>query len=167
MGYTHYWVFKKKPKGQAAKIESQYQTALRQCQRVLRYHNKKLKAIDQKNPERLSGYSVHTKVGLYGGLNFNGVGDLSHETFSVREYYSENLDSPIQSGFNFCKTAQKPYDIAVTACLIVLKHYLGDLIEVSSDGDSSDWVDGLGLAREVTKIKGLVNPISDRESQTA
>ena len=45
---------------------------------------------------------------------FNGKGDLSHETFVLtkhprteEEYKGEDLS------FNFCKTAEKPYDLAV------------------------------------------------------
>ena len=34
----------------------------------------------------------------------------------------------------FCKTERMPYDIAVTTFLIICKHYLGDDIEVKSDG---------------------------------
>lgn len=158
MGYTHYWTFKKAPKGQASQIEANYQLALRQCQRVLRSYNADLKSQDEKHPDRLSGYSVHTKVSQYGGLNFNGVADLSHETFTAREHFSQN------ENFNFCKTAQKPYDQCVTACLIILKHYLGDVLDVSSDGDASDWTEGLNLAKSVTKIKGLVNPIAKRKA---
>lgn len=157
MGYTHYWTFKSSH-GRAKETEETYRLALRQCQRIIRAHNKKLKSQNEKHPDRLSGYSVHTKVDQYGGLEFNGVGDLSHETFSMREHFSEN------EGFNFCKTAQKPYDVCVTACLIVMRFYLGHLIEVSSDGDASDWTQGLKLAKTVTKIKGLAVPIKKRDA---
>jgi hypothetical protein len=43
--------------------------------------------------------------------------------------------------FGFCKTAFKPYDWAVTAFLIIAKHYLGDRILVHSDGTSANWHD--------------------------
>ncbi|WP_430626550.1 hypothetical protein [Sulfobacillus thermotolerans] len=35
----------------------------------------------------------------------------------------------------------KPYDIAVTAALIVIKHYLPAVV-VTSDGDDEKWADG-------------------------
>jgi hypothetical protein len=43
--------------------------------------------------------------------------------------------------FDFCKTARKPYDLPVCACLIVLQHYFGDQFRVSSDGgiDTQSW----------------------------
>lgn len=158
MGYTHYWRVSKAPKGEASQTETTYQLAIRQCQRIILAYNAACKAIDEKHPNRLSGYSAHTKVAQYGGLEFNGVQDLSHETFSFREHFSEN------DGFNFCKTAQKPYDVVVTACLVTLKYYLGDLIDVSSDGDAKDWTQGVKLASKVLGIKGLENPISKRKA---
>lgn len=157
MGYTHYWTFQKPKRGQASQNEKNYQLAIRQCQRMIRALNAELKREDEKNPSRLSGYSVHTKVTQYGGLFFNGTAELGHEPFVLREHFSQN------ESFNFCKTAQKPYDLAVTACLIVLKHYLGETIDVSSDGQGEDWTDGLTLAKRLTKIKGLVNPIAEKQ----
>lgn len=44
-----------------------------------------------------------------------------------------------QSGFAFCKTRQKPYDIAVMCCLLVLKKHLGDSLKLGSDGDDECW----------------------------
>lgn len=70
-------------------------------------------------------------------IAFNGLGELSHETF----YVSRN-----GQGFNFCKTAQKPYDVAVVACLVSMKKILGKGVEVSSDGDKNDLQEGIDLA---------------------
>ena len=69
-------------------------------------------------------------------------GDCSHETFHllrVLKLWSE----PDENGryFQFCKTAYKPYDLAVGACLIIAKHYLTDAICVSSDGEEENWED--------------------------
>jgi len=60
---------------------------------------------------------------------FNGIDDLSHESFCI------STDS---KGFNFTKTQRKPYDRHVLACLILAKEYFGDNIKVSSDGDNDD-----------------------------
>jgi hypothetical protein len=159
MGYTHYWTFKapNKIQGRQIEIENKYQLAVRQCQRIVKAYNKTKKEEDPKHPDRLSGYSAHTKMNDYLGLEFNGTKELAHETFCLRDHWSKN------EAFNFCKTASKPYDVVVVACLITLHHYLGDeLLEVSSDGDASDWQDGLKLAKEVTKIKSLKVPDSIR-----
>lgn len=42
--------------------------------------------------------------------------------------------STSETGFQFCKTARKPYDTAVTACLLLAKHHFGSAIEITSDG---------------------------------
>jgi len=147
MGYTHYWTFvaPKTIKGRHIEIEAKYQLAVRQCQRIVKAYNKEVKDLDLKHPDRLSGYSAHTKINDYLGLEFNGTGDAGHETFSLRDHWSKN-----EAG-NLCKTNAKAYDVVVVACLITLQHYLGDLVEVSSDGDASDWEAGLGLAKRVLK----------------
>ena len=75
---------------------------------------------------------------------FNGVGANSHETFFVS---ADGVD------FNFCKTAQKPYDTAVTALLILAKKIFGDNIKISSDGDWSDWESGQLLYESVYNIQ--------------
>ena len=43
------------------------------------------------------------------------------------------------------KTRQKPYDLAVMACLIVAKRHLGDDVEVRSDGTIEDWQKAVDL----------------------
>ncbi|HVH45244.1 MAG TPA: hypothetical protein VM925_22985 [Labilithrix sp.] len=44
------------------------------------------------------------------------------------------------------KTAQNPYDEVVVACLFVAKdHFPYDVLEISSDGDNSDWAAGARL----------------------
>jgi hypothetical protein len=161
MGYTHYWTFKQPKRGAAAKTEAAYQLAIKACQTLIRGYNAELKQLNAAHEARLSGFTAHTKIGQYGGLKFNGTGELSHEDFSAREHFKQNLESrpySVQDGFNFCKTARKPYDKVVVACLIVLKHYLGAQIEVSSDGESSDWVAGLQLAQRLLKLKRLKVP---------
>jgi len=147
MGYTHYFTFKAASRSQATAIENKYQRAIEDCQRVIkRYYAEN---------GGLSGYSAHTKIGQYGGINVNGKGDDGHETFVLREHFNENLAN---EGFNFCKTAQKPYDLVVVACLAILKHRLGDCVRVSSDGSAKDWTDGVNYARKVTGL-AVKNPI--------
>lgn len=159
MGYTHYWTLKKAKRGQSAQLEKDYQRAILDCAKIVKAY--------YKANGGLSGYTAHTplpfSVGAYGGLEVNGKGDDAHEPFVLREHFSQNLE---RDGFSFCKTARKPYDAVVTACLIVLKYHLGDNIDVSSDGNCCDWVEGLELAKRVLKKKTLEIPITiTRESE--
>ena len=148
MGYTHYWDFKNINRKE---IEETYQNALSQCEKIVQGYNLHMKLIDFRHPNRLSGFTAHSPTGKYKGLKVNGTRDLAHEHFILRETYSLNER-------DFCKTARKPYDVVVVACLIVLKHYLEDYISVESDGNVSDWYDGLNLAKDITKLKGLTIP---------
>ena len=66
----------------------------------------------------------------------NGVGDGEHETLII--YRNVNRD-----GWDFCKTARKPYDDIVTAILIRLANSYN--YTVNSDGSWLDWQDGREL----------------------
>jgi len=159
MGYTHYFTFKKIDK--ISVLEKKYQQAVKDCATVIKKYNRDIKKLCSKHPDRLQGYTVHTKIGQYGGINFNGVGSEGCETFVLREHFTQN------DGFNFCKTRQGAYDIVVVACLAILKYRLGDAIEVDSDGDYQDWVDGVEFAAKTLKRK-IKSPIKglDRNSLT-
>jgi len=82
-------------------------------------------------------------------ISINGKGpDLDHEAFYLpakRELPYDGAD-PSRLGWAFCKTARKPYDIVVTACLTYLAAAYD--FEVGSDGDVDDWDDGVKLAEE-------------------
>ena len=74
------------------------------------------------------------------GIRFNGIGAMGHESMLLQ-------NSP--RGFNCCKTANKPYDAAVTALLILAYNHSPHSWDISSDGDTSDWQEGLELALKV------------------
>lgn len=64
-------------------------------------------------------------------------GDCSYETFYFPRVSEEK--------FNFCKTAFRPYDLAVTVFLVIAKHHLGSSISVKSDGDIMQWKDAIDI----------------------
>lgn len=157
MGYTHYWEFKPIPRGKAKQVEALYQRALKDCNKVIQAWQSRYPKGGYSDHYRLSGYSAHSKE--YGGLEVNGKGDLAHEPFTLREHYRQNLESP---GWDFCKTARKPYDTVVVACLAILKHYLKGLIVVSSDGCCEDWADGLLFTRTCLQKSSIRNPMINK-----
>jgi len=69
------------------------------------------------------------------------------------DYYDQNgrvikNEKPtVGKFFNFCKTAYRPYDLAVTAFLIIAKHHLGKRILVHSDGEIKDWWDAATICQ--------------------
>ena len=125
MGYTHYWNFTEEPSRE----------------KFIEFAEgvKQLVATAQE-----AGIEIADEEYGDDKVLFNGVGADSHETFFVS---ADGVD------FNFCKTAQKPYDTAVTASLILAKKIFGDNIKVSSDGDWTDWESGQLLYESVYDIQ--------------
>ena len=78
-------------------------------------------------------------------------GDCSHETFTIEREFDTSGFTQQERGkyFNFCKTAYKPYDLAVTACLVIAKHHLKTQIRVCSDGEPQHWQDAILLCQNV------------------
>lgn len=71
-------------------------------------------------------------------IRFNGFGNEGHETFGLTKE-KPGSDSEF---FDFCKTARKPYDLAVGLVLLIAKNHARNSIKVSSDGDwDSDWAE--------------------------
>ena len=54
-------------------------------------------------------------------------------------------DNIVGKYFQFTKTAYKPYDLAVTACLVIAKHHLGEQIVVRSDDNMENWHEAMQL----------------------
>jgi hypothetical protein len=148
MGYTHYWT-------QTRDLtEQEFGDFIGAARRIIQ-------TAEGKPTDTAGGY--HTEpVQICGGrgtgkptlnkdeliLNGNGP-NLDHETFAINRV----IDS---DAWNFCKTARKPYDVVVTACLIVLAHDYG--FEVSSDGDVEEWEAGEKLVAQALG-KDYPNPL--------
>ena len=120
MGYTHYW---KKLKFS----ESGWNGLCDSTKCLLRSLPEKVKVENDNGTD-------DPMVGAV--IRFNGVGDLSHETFLIERFSRE---------FEFCKTNRKPYDLAVCSVLILVSLY-ADGGEISSDGlgetyTDSEWKD--------------------------
>ena len=84
------------------------------------------------------------KLQTINGMVFlNGIGELSHETFCLERVTDTTgftqRDDDNGLIFKFCKTAQKPYDIAVCSALIIAKKHFGESIMISSDGENHEW----------------------------
>lgn len=113
MGYTHYFTHKSErkafTKGQLASLE-----------KVLDYwQNEGVICYEYNQPN--DPYLLNSTT-----IRFNGKGEDGHETF----YFALG-----KKDFNFCKTARKGYDQCVCEVLILLREYLGEKLELGSDGD--------------------------------
>lgn len=72
-------------------------------------------------------------------LMFNGAGGAACEPFEVHAVEFDRHGRPEKRAY--CKTEGLPYDRAVKAALIVLKHHLGDDLTVTSDQPDDAWGD--------------------------
>ena len=64
-------------------------------------------------------------------------GHCCHDSFVLRK----------RPGMEFVKTAFKPYDLAVTAALLIAKRYWGEQIEIRTDGAEAQWSDAKRLCQ--------------------
>lgn len=143
MGYTHYWRFKKNGE-HCAPIE--IENGEKKFKSSVKLFKKCLEYMGGKTPYPNWGenaYAKEVEMKLCGGLGngepeitdtlvcFNGDRKTGndHETFYI---------SLTKGGFNFCKTARKPYDTAVWVCLLCFKYFFGENLLLSSDGDDDE-----------------------------
>jgi len=138
MGYTHYVTRRKRLPLATFKL------AVEDCRRVV-------EALCQEKGFTVQYDRDDPKSPLFGpdNIRFNGEGDHGHETFVIDRVYQpyDDQSKPArgEGWFEFTKTARKPYDSAVCACLIVFQHHFGKWYSVSSDGEDDD--EGWVLAR--------------------
>lgn len=137
MGYTHYF------KMLDNATPEMYKAFSDEAHEILRTAeiNKGIQLADGMGEELTAWQADDERV------MFNGFGDDAHETF---------LWTPNSTGFNFCKTAQKPYDVVVVAVLIALGRAYGDAVEISSDGEYADWTDGAALYQMAVQRTAII-----------
>jgi hypothetical protein len=146
VGYTHYFSKVNSTTDEALRFEMFARGARTIIEYAIKYDGIALAGWDG---EVEGAWEITDEV-----VRFNGLGENSHETFSW---------SADASGFNFCKTAYKPYDAVVTACLIHLKDIYGEAVSIGSDGDWSEWSDGARLYRNATGLTAE-NPMTPEEA---
>lgn len=137
MGYSHYFSIK------STATPEMYKAFSEEAHQILTIADA-MTSIDIADSmgEIMSGWQANDEA-----VSFNGYGENSHETFRV---------TPTDSGFNFCKTAEKPYDTVVVACLIALYRAYGDSVEISSDGNRSDWAAGSHLYQMAVQRTAII-----------
>lgn len=91
-------------------------------------------------------------------IRFNGVGDDGHETMLLYRGTDDarpGFDDTDRGIFHFCKTARKPYDVAVSALLLAAQHYAPGAWRISSDGDreEAEWQAGIALFEKIAGVK--------------
>jgi hypothetical protein len=171
-GYTHYWTWLVKPDPARLKVcLDDMEKLLRARPDIVADGNEvtgpdaKFRTIlpaTPKDDEEKKAFDEYLARAREAGLPdviegehvvFNGIGDNGHETFIF----------PNDLGWNFCKTAYKPYDEVVTAALLVARtHFSPQELEIASDGEWGDWTAGRRLY-EKTFGKEPPNPLLSPE----
>lgn len=132
MGYTHYWDILV---GQNEKLEH-FEEYAQECKELANH------VMEQ-------GVKIHGGLGA-GHPEFNNVHVLFNGDATTGDDHETFMIEPVKRGFGFCKTARKPYDPLVCACLINLKLRYGDKVKINSDGDLDDeWQEPLRIVEEV------------------
>ncbi len=88
-------------------------------------------------------------------------GSCDYETFALPRVFNPEFGQPDEKTgklFDCCKTAYRPYDLAVQILLIIAKQHFGKDIKVSSDGNMSQWLDAATMCQNVLDY-GLEVPI--------
>lgn len=161
MGYTHYW------RQQRDFTDTEWQELTRLAKLITADGQGILaNAFSDKN----SKPTIDNEE-----ISFNGIGDDGHETFCItrkkRDLYDYEKQDSIQDAymhdksgggvFNFCKTAHKPYDKYVVAVLCAIYRVQRDIMNISSDGNTADWTEGLFHAVRSTREEEMYCPIRD------
>lgn len=124
MGYTRYWNRTEKP------ITEEF------CEKV----NEIIKNSEKKGIKIRNGLGANKPIVTMDKILINGDGnhELDHETLAITN---------TESGFDFCKTARKPYDYTVRNILEAAEQ-MGLVTDVSNDGKNDriisdkDYLDG-------------------------
>jgi hypothetical protein len=131
MGYTHYMTTGKK-------VNQVNFTSIKAEIKIIEAHMKSIGVplFDGRGEEE--GVVYEKDYVAFNGDESKGEG---HETF----YMDRNDDD-----FNFCKTANKPYDLAVCLALLCIKKRV-PTARISSDGDMSDWSEAVETYGKIFK----------------
>ena len=147
MGYTHYW----------RQLRDFTDTEWQELMRLT-----KLITASSGRDIILSEFNINNEE-----IRFNGYGEEGHETFLITKKkrakadYEEQDAYDKEGAFDFCKTAHKPYDKYVVAVLCAIYRVQRDIMNISSDGNTADWTEGLFHAVRSTRKEEMYCPIRD------
>ncbi len=127
MGWTHYWEREKEIPAE------EFEKAVNDCELLFSKMNVPL-AGPQSEAEPVFSPEA---------MMFNGVQGQDCEIFSMKRI--EEPRRPGAAVLSYCKTEKLPYDVCVRAALVIMKHYLGDHLQVMSDGKMKDWKDAVNI----------------------
>lgn len=141
MGYTHYWTQTR------SFTDPEWGAVTEAVKRI----------ILEADCDICNAYGDEGSKPEFGGraIMLNGRDENTHETFQILRIQEPGFNGGTP-GWDCTKTARKPYDVVVTACLTLLQSDYG--YEINSDGGVDDWDDGVDLAeRALDRV--FANPL--------
>lgn len=132
MGYTHYFTQKRDLK------VSEMERLVDAAEKIIAASGVPvLFEFDSNEPPELSPDCIR----------FNGKLDDGHETFMLPKTRpaKQKWEDAQDRGFQFCKTARKPYDVVVAAALCAVSQIVPSAFFIQTDGDVEDWEHGVAL----------------------
>ncbi len=80
-------------------------------------------------------------------ISFNGPIPNNAESFSFYPFLHRN-ERANEEFFSYCRTDKKPYDLAVTATLLVAYHHAYPALDLSTTAGVADWMPAYFLVRD-------------------
>lgn len=160
MGYTHYWYQKKDfTVEQWSNIrEGMLAVIVQHCDRKNIVLAQEYDSPSEPQPTLFGGPKFGPTPPMVNAvqIRFNGWRGEGHETFlltrkkpEARPYRTASEDH-----FSFCKTAHKPYDLAVCLALLVCVRHAPDVIKISSDGGwDNEWLEARKVFKELFGVE--------------
>lgn len=141
MGYTHYWYYNPSLLNETSRAKAFIHAAVK--------IGKAARHIESAAGVVVRGWDGRGEAVFFDkAVSFNGDDSRgeSHESFVV-----ERDKQRERGGFNFCKTARKPYDILVCYALMAFFDEFQDknVFSYCSDGGEGDWGDAQRLYSEL------------------
>lgn len=142
MGYTHYW------RQDRDFTKTEWLGLVDSVGKILEVcRNNKIELVkeyDSSDPPVINGETIH----------FNGRKEDGHETFVIERIRPELQPWMGKEHFDFCKTAQKPYDVAVCMVLLAINQFCPGVMRISSDGNwDDDWGHAAVTFRNIFGLK--------------
>jgi len=130
MGWTHYW-------RRAAELPTtEFEAAVADCREILEASGISLRGGQDSDAPWLTGDEIV----------FNGAEGAGCEPFVFGRVQQARPGRDVVRGY--CKTEHMPYDLVVQCCLVVLKHHLGDAVQITSDSGDEGWKGARRLCEE-------------------
>jgi hypothetical protein len=91
-------------------------------------------------------------------------GQCAYETFRLEKCVPPD-QPPAKQGlyFEFVKTAFRPYDIAVTAVLLIAKRHLKNQLIIYTNGLDAQWADARRICQRVLGFGDWFGIVEDKE----